>query len=50
MVTTDINVQSGLCNGTFAKIAKTVTSDSEGAPHVTKLCLELIKAANKHSN
>ena len=39
MLTRNFNVQSGLCNGTFACIAKIVISDD--GPHVGKLGLEL---------
>ncbi|CAJ1069182.1 uncharacterized protein LOC115579693 [Xyrichtys novacula] len=39
MITRNISVQSGLCNGTFARIAKIVTK--AGNPHVEKLGLKL---------
>uniref|UniRef100_A0A7N8XRB7 ATP-dependent DNA helicase n=2 Tax=Mastacembelus armatus TaxID=205130 RepID=A0A7N8XRB7_9TELE len=52
MLTRNISVQSGLCNGTFAKIAKIMTSENSGGPHITKLGLELFNdnVANKQSN
>ena len=46
MLTRNIDVQSGLCNGTFACIAKIVTSDEGSASHVKKLGLELEVARN----
>ncbi len=39
MLTRNINVQSGLCNGTFGKIVQIVTNEND--PHIDKLGLEL---------
>ncbi|XP_049895547.1 uncharacterized protein LOC126387027 [Epinephelus moara] len=46
MITRNIDVQSGLCNGTFGKIGKIVTSES--VAHVKTLGLELENVQNRH--
>uniref|UniRef100_A0A8C5FK64 ATP-dependent DNA helicase n=2 Tax=Gadus morhua TaxID=8049 RepID=A0A8C5FK64_GADMO len=47
MLTRNVNVQSGLCNGTFACIAEIVISDD--GPHVSKLGLELDVSRNPNN-
>ncbi len=42
MLTRNIEVQSGLCIGIFSQILKIATSESDGAPYISKLDLELV--------